>query len=81
MCLGERILIFELCLLGNPKGVLYIGILLEANFRSSTTNFGFGYPFRSIVGDSLRTYIKSHTTYVTSRRSQVTSVSQFNMGS
>ena len=52
--LGERILIFGLCLSDNPKWVSRIGTLLEANFGSPTTHFGFGCPYRSPIENSLR---------------------------
>ena len=57
----ERILIFGLCLSGNPKWVSRIGTLLEANFRSLATYFGFRCPFRSLIG-SLRSSLIHKTT-------------------
>jgi len=55
--LGERILIFRLCLSGNPKLVSRIVTLLETDFRFFATHFGFRCPYRSRTGDSL-TYEK-----------------------
>jgi hypothetical protein len=51
--LGERILIFRLCLSDNSKNVSRIDSLLEVNFGYLTTHFGFGCPYGSLVGDSL----------------------------
>jgi hypothetical protein len=46
-------LIFGLCLSGNPKWVTCIGTLLEANFGSLASHFGFEYPYESLIGNSL----------------------------
>jgi len=46
-------LIFGLCLLDNPKWISHIGTLLETDFWSSATYFGFRCLYRSHVGDNL----------------------------
>ena len=48
-------LIFGSCLSDNTKWVSRIGTLLEADFRSLATYFGFRYPYGFLVGDCLNT--------------------------
>ena len=52
---GERMLIFGLCLSGNPKQIPHIVTLLKVDFESLATHFEFRFPYEFLVEDSLST--------------------------